>query len=324
MAASTSLREPAFIEPMAAQVVEQLPQGDEWLYELKLDGYRALLLKNGEQLSILSRNAKTLTHMYPSVVAATRALNAERACVDGEIVAVDQRGFPSFQALQHRDLYAGHQIVYYAFDLLNLNGRDLTREPLRKRRQRLAKLIEGSGLRLSQELPGSADDVVTAVRAMGLEGVVAKRADSPYEAGTRSASWVKLKLERQQEFVIGGYRPAGAASIDALLVGYFERSRLRFAGKVRAGLIPHLRRQLLTTLAPHRTETCPFADLPNDAPSRWGGGVTSEEMHEMRWTKPAVVVQIRFTEWTAEGRLRHARFLGLRTDKKPRDVHREA
>jgi bifunctional non-homologous end joining protein LigD len=238
------------------------------------------------------------------------------------IVALDAQGSPSFQALQHRGSHPGHQIVFYAFDLLHLDGKDLTGEPLLKRRTPLARVLEGSGLLLSQELPGTAAAIVEAVRGLGLEGVIAKRKDSLYEPGERSDAWQKLKLENQQEFVIGGYRP-GSNGIDALLVGYYDETGLRFAGKVRAGFVPHLRREVVKALKPHHTDDCPFADLPQSKSSRWGGGVTPDEMREMQWVTPELVAQVRFVEWTAEGRLRHAAFLGLRTDKSASDVRQE-
>ncbi len=157
---------------------------------------------------------------------------------------------------------------------------------------------------------------------MRLEGVVAKRRDSQYEEGERSRNWQKLKLERQQEFVVGGYRPAGN-SVDALLVGYFESKKLRFAAKVRAGSVPHVRWQLARTLRDLQLDYCPFVDLPTEGSSRWGGGVSVEDMKEMIWTKPELVVQIQFIEWTAENRLRLSKFLGVRTDKAAKDVCRE-
>jgi ATP-dependent DNA ligase len=167
-------------------------------------------------------------------------------------------------------------------------------------------------------------DVVKAVRAAGLEGVIAKRKDSIYQPGARSNDWVKLKLERSQEFVIGGYRPDGTQGVDALLVGYYDGRDRRFAGKVRAGLVPHVRRELRSKLEPLEITECPFMNLPDSKSSRWGGGVTAEQMSEMRWVRPKLVAQIRFVEWTAEGRLRHARFLGLRGDKAAVQVHRES
>jgi len=249
-------------------------------------------------------------------------VHAEQAIIDGEVIALDENGRPSFQALQHPSSYPKHQLIFYAFDLLHLNGEDLTSKPLLDRRAPLEDVLKDSGLLLSQELSGSAADVVASVKALGLEGVVAKRRDSIYVPGERSSDWVKLKLELQQEFVIGGYRP-GDKGIDALLVGYYEGKALRFAGKVRAGFVPNTRRQVFEKLQPLKTRRCPFADLPFESSSRWGGGVSAEEMKEMTWTRPQVVAQIRFVEWTGEGRLRLAKFLGLRVDKAARDVRRE-
>jgi bifunctional non-homologous end joining protein LigD len=308
-----------FVTPMAAQVVKRLPEGHEWIYELKFDGYRALVIKDHDRVEIRSRKDKDLTRMYPRLATAGLRLNAEQVVVDGEIVALDLQGRPSFQALQHRGSHPGHQIVFYAFDLLHFNGTDLTDQPLLKRRARLSRVLEGSGVLLSEELPGTAAGIVEAVRGLGLEGVIAKRKDSPYEPGERSDAWQKLKLENQQEFVIGGYRP-GSNGIDALLVGYYDETGLRFAGKVRAGFVPHLRREVFKALTAYHVDECPFVDLPNPKASRWGGGVTAEEMREMQ----ALVAQIRFVEWTADCRLRHAAFLGLRSGKSVREVGREA
>jgi bifunctional non-homologous end joining protein LigD len=313
---------PSFIKPMTATLVPALPEGEQWLYEVKLDGYRALLIKDGAKVKIISRNEKDLTANYPAVVAGARRLKAESAIVDGEIVALDSQGRPSFQALQHRAAYPSHAVTFYAFDLLHLDGRTLTREPLAVRRSVLPGVLKGSGVLLSDELPGTARDVVAAVSRLGLEGVIAKRRDSRYDAGQRSGAWVKLKLDRQQEFVIGGYRP-GTHGIDALLVGFYEGQALYFAGKVRAGFTPHLRREVFEVISPLQADRCPFADLPNSRTSHWGAGVTAEEMADLTWVKPEIVAQIRFVEWTAEHHLRHAAFLGLRTDKRACDVRRE-
>src|SRR5687767_2666423 len=155
---------PAFVTPMAAQVVKKLPEGDGWVYELKFDGYRALILKDGQRVEVRSRKNKDLTRMYPRVAAAGLKLNADQAVADGEIVALDVQGRPSFQALQHRGTHPEHQVVYYAFDLLHLDGEDLTAEPLLKRRTRLARVLDGSGLLPSQELPGTVPAIVEAVR----------------------------------------------------------------------------------------------------------------------------------------------------------------
>ena len=309
---------------MAALPVKKLPEGDEWLYELKWDGYRALLIKDGEDVQIRSRNDKDLTAMYPGIATAGRRQKIKQIVLDGELVALGEDGRPSFQALQHRSSHQKHRIVFYAFDVLYADGQDLTGERLEVRRARLPALVSTDGvLRLSQDLPGSAADIVKALRAADIEGVIAKRRDSTYQPGERSNDWVKLKLERQQEFVIGGYRPDGATGLDALLVGFYEGKELRFAGKVRAGLIPHVRREVLGKLKPLQVRDCPFANLPDTDVGRWGAGITADQMREMYWTKPQLVAQIRFVEWTAESRLRHAAFLGLRLDKSAMKVRRE-
>lgn len=307
---------------MQARLVQKLPEGSEWLYEVKLDGYRALAIKDGSRVAIRSRNDKDLTHAYPAVAAAVAQLRIDDVVLDGEIVAVDAAGRPSFQALQHRSARTNHQIVYYAFDVLHADGQDLTSSPLEERRRLLPAIVKGSNVLMSIDLPGSAADVIEAVGALGLEGVIAKKRRSKYHAGERSGAWVKLKLDRQQEFVVGGFRPL-VRGVDALLVGYYIGRRLHFAGKVRAGMTPRIRAQLFDLINPLRTDTCPFVDLPNSKSSHWGTGVTAEEMHEMTWVKPRTVVQIRFVEWTAENNLRHAAFVGLRADKPASKVVRE-
>jgi bifunctional non-homologous end joining protein LigD len=307
---------------MAATLVHELPEGPEWLYEVKLDGYRALVMKSADRVQIRSRNNKDLTASYPGIVSAAARLRAATAVVDGEIVAVDGQGRPSFQALQNRGSFPQHTIVFYAFDLLHVDGRDITRLPLEERKARLADVVRESGVLLSASLPGTAAQVISVVRGAGLEGVIAKRRASAYKAGLRTETWVKLKLDRQQEFVVGGYRP-GPHGLDALLVGFYDQGKLKFAGKVRAGFTPHVRREVFEQLKPLHTARCPFADLPNARTSHWGGGVTAEQMSETQWLRPKLVAQVRFVEWTADDHLRHAAFLGLRDDKPAKDVRRE-
>jgi bifunctional non-homologous end joining protein LigD len=314
---------PVFVEPMAAKVVDRLPEGDQWLYEVKWDGYRALVIKRGAQVRIHSRNDKDLTGSYPTVAAAAAHIRVDSAVIDCEIVALDAAGRPSFQALQHRAAIGGHVIVFYAFDLLHEDGEDLRRLPLHERRRRLQRVMKGSTLLVSDVLEGSAARVVEAVASVGLEGVIAKRKDSRYEAGERSGAWVKFKLERQQEFVVGGYRP-GPHGVDALLVGVYDGRNLMFAGKVRAGFTPHLRREVFARLRGLEVEQCPFANLPTTRRTRWGSGVPPEEMAEIQWVRPTVVAQVRFVEWTAEQQLRHSAFIGLREDKKATSVRRDS
>lgn len=308
---------------MQALLVAKLPEGDRWLYEVKLDGYRAIAIKNGDEIEIRSRNNKDLTKSYPAVCSAVRSLRAQSIVLDGEIVAVDSTGRPSFQALQHRSARTDHQIAYYVFDLLHINGTDTTQLTLRERRAMLASAVNRCPVLLSGELEGSATEVATAVGNLGLEGVIAKRRESRYEPGQRSGAWQKLKLDRQQEFLVGGFRP-NVRTVEALLVGYYEGRSLKFAGKVRAGMTPRIRAQLHDLLKPLKVDKCPFVDLPNSKSSHWGTGVTAEEMKDMTWLRPKVVVQIRFVEWTAEGNLRHSAFVGLRHDKSASKIRRES
>ena len=265
---------------MTATLVQALPEGPGWMYEVKLDGYRALILKSGGRAKIRSRNDKNLSGAYPGVDVAASRLNIDSVVLDGEIVALDAKGRPSFQALQHRAAHPRHSVVYYAFDVLQLNGVDLTRLPLDQRKAQLPGIVKESGLRISQELPGTAQQVIAAVQRLGLEGVIAKRRDSRYDAGMRSGAWVKLKLDKQQEFVIGGYRP-GSHGVDALIVGYYEDKQLRYAGKVRAGFTPHIRREVFEALKPMHTAKMPVRGSAEQQDVTLG----RRESQLTRWTK---------------------------------------
>jgi bifunctional non-homologous end joining protein LigD len=192
---------------MLATAATDLPVGPEWSYEVKWDGYRALALKDGATVRLISRNQKDLTRDYPSVVAALRTVRQSRLVLDGEIVALEDDGRPSFQALQHRST-AGLAVVYYAFDLLAVSAESLLRQSLDARRTRLKHLIHGSQVLWSEPLPGSPQRIEREIRRLGLEGVLAKRRDSIYQPGQRSDAWVKVKFSPAQEFVIGGYKPA--------------------------------------------------------------------------------------------------------------------
>jgi ATP-dependent DNA ligase len=178
-------------------------------------------------------------------------------------------------------------------------------------------------VRFSDDLPGSADVVMQAVREQELEGIVAKRRASFYEPGKRTGARVKLHLKPKQEFVIGGYRPEGS-TLELILIGYYERKKLLFAGKVRQGLNPGLRHKLLTIFKPLSTVRCHFVNLPTSKTGHWGEGVTAEDMKDYVWVKPEIVAEIKFTEWTTGSVLRHAEFVDLRDDKAPEDVSRES
>jgi bifunctional non-homologous end joining protein LigD len=310
-----------FVEPMAAALVDALPTGDEWLYEAKFDGYRALAFKDGSKTRILSRKGNDLTSAYPSIRKAIEALKTQSAVIDGEIVAFDEAGRPSFQHLHHRSARPA-AIRYFAFDLLHLNGKDLQAEPLAVRRTALQKIVAGSDVDFSDELSGSAEDVIRAIAEVGLEGVVAKRRDSRYEPGKRSGAWQKFKVKLRQEFVIGGYKPENR-NFQSIVVGYYDNRKLRFAARVRAGFTAAQRTALFELLRPLQTERCPFTDLPSERTGHWGEGVTEEDMKILKWLKPVLVAEIAFTEWTRDGNLRHSAFVGLRTDKDARSVVRE-
>ena len=324
---SRKTKPPRFVRPMKATAVAELPEEGDWIYEIKWDGYRALGLKHHDDVRLLSMKEKNLTSDFPNVTETMRLLAAQTALIDGEIVAVDAQGRPSFQVLQNRKtLGRGWEVVYYAFDLLNLEGEDLQRRPLHQRKAKLKTLIAETGsptLRYSAELSGSAEAVIRTVRSARLEGVVAKKRDSLYRGGTRATTWLKLKLNKGQEFVIGGYKP-DAGSFQSILVGYYEEKKLIFAGKVRQGFNPVGRARLLKEMKPFRSAQCPFANLPTSRKNHFGEGITGEEMSELCWLKPKLVAQISFTEWTNYGLLRHATFEGLREDKTPREVVREA
>jgi bifunctional non-homologous end joining protein LigD len=293
---------------MLATPAAALPSGPEWTYEVKWDGYRALAVKDGPRVRLVSRNDKDLTRDFPPVADAVRALRVDRATLDGEIVALDPNGRPSFQALQHRAT-KGLSIVYYAFDLLDAAGRDFTREPLEARRDGLAALVSGSSVLLSAPLPGTPREIEREIRRLGLEGIVAKKKHSPYRAGQRSDEWIKVKFSPHDEFVVGGYKPAGE-TFDSILAGSMIDGRLYFAGKVRAGFTPHDRRALHAALVRHPVAACPFVNLPNsEGRGRWGEGITAADMTKLRWVQPRVAVEVAFVEWTRDGLLRHPRFV---------------
>jgi bifunctional non-homologous end joining protein LigD len=310
------------LKPMLASAGETLPVGRAWTYEIKWDGYRALAVKDGSAVRLISRNEKNLTHDYPMVVGALRTIQEKAVVLDGEIVALDENGRPSFQALQHRST-EGLVLTYVAFDVLTIGSRSLISEPLLVRRKQLASLLSGSGVMQSEPLPGTPETIERAIRDFGLEGVVAKRDDSTYRPGQRTDAWVKVKFSPRQEFVVGGYKSNGR-SIDSVVVGYYDARRLLFAAQVRNGFTPHLKAELRQRLEPHEVMKCPFANLPNsEGRSRWGSGITAEDMAKFHWVKPREVVEVAFVEWTLDGVLRHPRFIGFRSDKRPKDVHRD-
>lgn len=308
------------VAPMLATSDSKLPIGPDWTYEVKWDGYRTSAIKYGERVVLLSRNLKDATRQYPSIARSVEGIHANAALLDGEIVAIDDEGRPSFQALHHQ---SAQTLVYYAFDVLHHDGRDLTKTPLDERRQLLSRIVKDSRVLISDPLPGTPAQIEEAVRALQLEGVVAKRRKSLYEPGRRSKAWVKVKFNRRQEFVIGGFKP-NASNFESLVVGYFDHKKLMFAGRVRAGLTAHSRAELYDRIAGDQISRCPFVNLPSSKTGHWGEGVTAEHMTKLRWVKPKVVIEVSFVEWTRDGVLRHSEFVSIRDDKPASQVNRDS
>jgi bifunctional non-homologous end joining protein LigD len=318
--------DPAFISPMKAKLSERLPSGPGWSFEIKFDGIRGIALKDGKQVWLWSRNQQNLTAAYPEICDAIRRLPVESATLDGEIVAIDDAGRSSFQQLQQSKRSGDRErLCFYAFDLLQVVGRSLRGLPLSARRERLAKLLQEAEAPLlhSGDLPGDPEEIFAEISARGLEGLIAKRTDSRYESGRRSGAWLKIKADHQQEFVIGGWTaPKGARKhFGALLVGYREGRGWKYAGKVGTGFDARSLQELLAKLEPLARETSPFSDFAE--PKGRKLSLSPADLRVTRWAEPKLVCQIRFTEWTEDGRLRHPTFLGLRDDKKPSEVRRE-
>lgn len=313
-----------FIEPMLLLKTDALPDdAARWEYQLKLDGYRALAFKTGGALFLRSRNDNDFSLRYPAVLVGLAKLPNETV-IDGEIVALDADGRPSFTALQNFGSSSG-PVLYFVFDVLMLAGRNVMGEPLLKRREWLEKKVLpklGEPVRYAPPLDAPLAVLIESVKAQGLEGLVAKRVDSRYEPGLRSGAWLKMRVNRGQEFVIGGYT-LGAKTFDALVFGYYEEGRLIYAARTRNGFTPVVREQLSRKFRGLETSACPFANLPEAKSGRWGQGLTKEKMKDCRWLKPILVAQIEFLEWTGEHHLRHTRFIGLRDDRPASEVRRE-
>ena len=319
---------PRFIEPMKPKLVEHAPTAGDWVYELKFDGIRALAIKNGRTIQLISRNEKKLNDRFPEIAQAAADFDADECVVDGEVVAMDDKGRSSFQLLQRAELDdKDAPLAFYVFDLLQLNGHSLINVPLTLRKDALMRMIPPSGdvIRFSATLGTDAKTLLPEIERRGLEGLIGKQRDSVYEPGRRSGIWIKLKCVTEQEFVIGGFTPpAGARKhFGALLVGYYDKGRLRFAGKVGTGFDAKLLSSLHKTMRAEERTTCPFTDLPSKQNGEWVQGITPGEMRKFTWVNPKLVCQIKFAEWTRDLKLRQPVFVGLREDKDPREVEKE-
>jgi DNA ligase D-like protein (predicted ligase) len=312
-----------FVEPMQCLAVPKLPEGPDWEYEIKLDGYRALGIKSAGSVRLMSRNGNDFSARFPSLAKALSKL-PDDTVVDGEIVALDETGKPSFNVLQNYNR-ANTPLQFYVFDLLHLAGKHLRDRPLDDRRELLrAKVMPRmpEEIRLSETLKAPAAEIVAAVKEQGLEGVIAKRGASLYEPGRRSGAWVKMRLNKGQELVIGGYVPA-PKNFDSIIVGYYERDDLIYVARVRNGFVPALRVKVFERFHKLEIKTCPFSNLPQRDKGRWGQGLTADKMAECRWLKPQLVAQIEYADWTDVNHLRHSKFIALRDDKAAKDVKRE-
>jgi ATP-dependent DNA ligase len=237
---------------------------------------------------------------------------------------LDESGRPSFNLLQNYGSSKG-PLLYYAFDVLILAGKNVMGETLDARRNLLEERVLSKveePIRYSPTLEGSLKDLIAAVKAQGFEGLVAKRRDSKYEPGLRSGAWRKMRVNQSQELVIAGYTPS-TNNFDALIIGYYENGKLIYAARTRNGFTSASRAQLFKKLKPLEIRDCPFANLPEAKSGRWGAGLTLEKMKDCTWLKPTLVAQFEFVEWTGENHLRHTSFIALRDDKTAKDVRRE-
>jgi DNA ligase D-like protein (predicted ligase) len=298
------------MEPMKAVLTDERFSDPDWIYERKLDGIRCLAFKGDANVSLRSRNDLSLNGRFPEVAAALEADPAANFVIDGEVVAFDgpQTSFARLQQRGERPT----PVFFYVFDILRAGGEDVTSLPLRERKAILRRALRFEGpIRLTAHRNRDGEAMYAEACRKGWEGVIAKRADSPYVHG-RSRDWLKFKCSAEQELVIGGYTaPHGSRTdLGALLLGYHDEGGLRYAGKVGTGFTQATLRDLAARLAPLRRDSSPFADEVRER------GTT--------WVEPELVAQVGFSEWTRDGRLRHPRFLGLRDDKAAADVVREA
>lgn len=307
---------------MTATIADRPPKGDEWLFEVKWDGVRALAFVENEEVRLLSRSGHRCERQYPELAVIPHHLAATTAILDGEIAVLDAKGVSRFHLIQPRiansdpnsvaHLSRSTPVVYFVFDLVYLDGYDLRDVPLSERRELLDRVLTaGAGVRVSEAFPGAGETLLEAARENGLEGIVAKHARSRYES-RRSRDWLKIKITGQQEFVIGGFTaPQGDRDhFGALVLGVHDEGSLRWVGNVGTGFDRKLLAGLHARLEKLITPNCPFAERPK--PDR---GIT--------WVKPQLVAQVKFGNWTPEGRLRAPVFLGLRNDVAAEAVARE-
>ena len=309
---------PNFIAPQLATLVKEPPAGDEWLHELKFDGYRMLCHIDRDKVRFWSRNGKDWTSKFPNLARAVTTLPVESAVIDGEVVIFERDGRPSFQKLQHAIGSGGTAAFsFVAFDLIYLDGLDLTGVALEDRKLALKALFEpiatSGPLRYSDHVEGNGELFYDHACKTGIEGVVSKLRTSRYES-VRSRNWLKVKCNLQQEFIVAGYIPStrGLPGFGSLILGVYEAGRLVYAGRVGPGFSIKQRVDIKHKLDQHARASSAFSVIPNDPGLR-----------EAHWLEPRIVAEVSFIEWTSDGAIRHPSFQGLRDDIKPKDVRRE-
>jgi bifunctional non-homologous end joining protein LigD len=306
-----------------ATLVDEAPEGKEWLHEIKFDGYRLLGFVSGGAAQLRTRNGKDWTGSFPSLATAMEKLKVKDAVLDMEAVILDEQGKSSFQPLQAALGDGGNPetIVAYVFDLLHLDGKDSSRLPLTERKEKLEHLLKTSKqdrwLRYSAHTAGEGDAMFAKACEAGLEGIISKRANAPYVAG-RQKSWLKIKCSLRQEFIILGFSDArtGGRALGALYLGYKKNGVLRYAGKVGTGFSMKMAHELTQRFEGIAIETPTLSRAEAD-------GIAAGEWKSVHWIKPSLLCEVAFTEWTQDGHIRHPSFQGLREDKEARDVRQE-
>ncbi len=315
---------PVRISPMLATLVDKPFDSADWQYEVKWDGYRTIALCNKSNVELKSRNDKSFNEKFYPVYKAVQEWNIN-AVVDGEIVVLDENGRSNFGALQNWRSEADGEIYFYVFDVLWLNGKDLMQIPLSERRKILKQLIpeKNNIIRLSENFEVSGIEFFETAKKMGLEGIMAKKSDSSYSPGNRSKEWLKVKANKRQEMVIGGYtrNDDSSKSFSSLLLGVFEKGKLIYTGKVGTGFNDKQQKELLKQFKPYITKASPFTELPDiNKPSRF----RPDPPHAIAvWMKPELLCEVSFTEMTSDGIMRHPSFEAMRTDKNAEDVTSE-
>jgi len=309
---------PHFIAPQLATLVDKPPDGDEWLHELKFDGYRMLCHLNGAKVTFWSRNGKDWTERFPNLARAVKSLGLSSVVLDGEVVAMDAAGRTSFQRLQQAIGKTGDAgLAFHLFDVLYVDGVLITKTPLTDRKAVLEKLLKSQGkkspLRYSDHVKGNGKAFFKQACDYGIEGIVSKLANSVYDS-TRSKSWLKVKCLRRQEFVIAGYTISdkGMPGFGSLILGVYDKGKLVYAGRAGTGFSIQQRIAIQKKLDPLAQPTTPFAVKPKDP-----------GLKRAVWAKPKLVGEVAFTEWTDDGSIRHPSFQGLREDKNAKEVVRE-